>query len=77
MSELVVDARILVYRVTVGLVDFEETRALDDRLLGASTLFIVTVQSTLPPGVEHQDDVLPPVQGRYAVTQSAMTCSGM
>lgn len=38
MSELVVDARILVYRVTVGLIDSEETGGLEGRLLGASAL---------------------------------------
>ena len=38
MSELVVDARILVYRVTIGLIDGDETKGLDERLLGASTL---------------------------------------
>ena len=38
MSELVVDARVLVYRVTVGISDVAATAALDARLLGATTL---------------------------------------
>jgi hypothetical protein len=38
VSELVVDARILVYRVTAGLLESDETTGLDNRLLGASTL---------------------------------------
>ncbi len=38
MSEIVVDARILVYRATVALDSFREVTALDNRLLRASTL---------------------------------------
>ena len=38
MTELVIDARILVYRVTVGHDSFPEITALDDRLMSASTL---------------------------------------
>ena len=39
------------------------------------SLFTVTVQSTLAPGADRQQDVLPPVQGRYAVTKTAITFS--
>lgn len=38
MSELVVDARILVYRVTAGIAGSPEIASLDARLLGASTV---------------------------------------
>ena len=38
MTELVVDARILVYRVTTGVFDSPEIEGLDARLLEASTL---------------------------------------
>ena len=38
MTELVVDARILVYRVTSGLLGSDEVERLDARLAQASTL---------------------------------------
>ncbi len=38
MSELVVDARVLAYRVTVGVSNTTESAALDARLAGATTL---------------------------------------
>ncbi len=38
MSELVVDARVLAYRVTVGVSDVAESAALDERLRSATTL---------------------------------------
>jgi hypothetical protein len=38
VNELVIDARVLVYRVTAGITDQEPINALDRRLLGASSL---------------------------------------
>jgi hypothetical protein len=37
------------------------------------SLLIVTVQATPSPGADGRNDALPPVQGRYAVSQSAIT----
>ena len=58
-----------------GLAAADLSRLRDARFTPAQwqSLLIVTVRAPVLPGVDRQDDALPPVLGRYAVSQSAIT----